>query len=128
LLQVEADANGFDTDTAQAIMNEAFRPAAHAKPFIPQEPRKRDYWLVGEDGVASPAELERLQAGFAKREHEQHGAPQVTYDALVCAYQEAKRQGNTKVFEEPANKERLSRLSAKQRAHFAAFIQRCEQS
>lgn len=66
--------------------------------------------LVSRDGVASASELQALHEDAIRRRDE-HGAPQVTVEALVIVF----REGGLVAFEKPENQERLSRLSPPQR-------------
>lgn len=129
LLRDEADANGFDTDTAQAIMNQAFLPAARVRPALrllvsaaltaAQREQKPDIWPPPNWSEYGPNKLQRR----LDRE-----SPATTIDALKYAYTQAQQQGNAKVFEEPANKERIARLSPRQRKELAQWIEAREWS
>jgi hypothetical protein len=66
--------------------------------------------LVRHAGPASPYELQAIQ-DEAIRRRDEHGAPRVTLDALMAAF----RVGGLRALDEPANQERIARLSEAQR-------------
>jgi hypothetical protein len=65
--------------------------------------------LVHHHGVAPAGELV-VAHDDAIRRRDEHGAPQVTVEALFWAF----REGGLAAFDQPANCERLSRLSPEQ--------------
>jgi hypothetical protein len=66
----------------------------------------------GGDGVASAGELQGIYETAIRRRQAEHGAPDVTLEALMWAFRES--GGNLSVLKTAPNKERLSRLSARQ--------------
>ena len=81
---------------------------------------ERDYRLVAEDGVASPAELQRDQDNALRRYRDQHGAAETTVDALMFSL----CQRGVAALSEPTTKQRLSELSKSQLADVAVRLHR----
>jgi hypothetical protein len=81
---------------------------------------ERDYRLVAEDGVASPAEMQRDQENALRRYREQLGAAETTVDALVFSL----RERGVDALNETATKERLLSLSKDQIANLAVRLDR----
>jgi hypothetical protein len=81
---------------------------------------ERDYRLVAEDGVASPAELQRDQDNALRRYRDQHGAAETTVDALMFSL----CQRGVAALSEPTTKQRLSELSKSQLADIAVRLDR----
>jgi hypothetical protein len=81
---------------------------------------ERDYRLVSEVGVASPAELERDQSAMMRKQREQYGAPETTVDAVIFAL----RSRGMAALNEPITKQRLSELSKPQLAEVGVRLHR----
>ena len=130
-LQADAERDGLVDDLGQdAVQHILARPFAllreRLREHVHERPAERAYehpievqsisgqqifgaWLVSERGVAPASELQRLVDEAMKR-HDEHGAPQVTLEALVVVF----RERGLAAFDQPENRERLDRLSVRQ--------------
>jgi hypothetical protein len=79
---------------------------------------EQDYRLVTTDGVASAAELQRLQDKWMRERN--HGAPEVTVDALMFSL----RSRGVTALSEPDTKRRLSELNKDQIAEVVVRLHR----
>ena len=67
-----------DPDAIQEIIASGFEMAQ----LDMQRSKKRDYWLVSEDGVASAGELQRMQDGWARQRDSAHRTTRPTINAF----------------------------------------------
>jgi hypothetical protein len=76
--------------------------------------------LVPADGVASASELQRDQDAWARKRHEQHGAPETTVDAVIFSL----RSRGMAALNDPITRRRLSELSRPQIADVGVRLHR----
>jgi hypothetical protein len=81
---------------------------------------ERDYRLVSQKGVASPAQLQRDRDAMMRRHREENAAAESTVDALMFAL----RSRGIAALSEPATQDRLKTLSREQVAQVAVRLDR----